>query len=158
MNSKDILNIILGAMVGVALIMIGFKIGSPHIQVNEAAPVSAPAAPLGGAAAYNTAPSFLTASSTAYTLTTTSVRLLSTSTPTKRLAATVQPVNCTAGGIFLRLGGDALAVANTGFAVYASTTANMQDYPNIPVTQGSIQGIAGAGTCTVLVTEWRSQY
>lgn len=112
-----------------------------------------------GAVAYQTAPSFYVASSTSFTLTTSSQRLLATSTPTKRLAATIQPVNCTAGQpIFLRANNDVVATANTGIAVYASSTMAFEDYPGTPVVQGSVQGITGVGTCTVLVTEWRSQY
>lgn len=112
-----------------------------------------------GGAAYNQNPSFYVASSTAFALTTTSLRLLATSTPTKRLGALVQSVNCTAGQpIFMRASNDAPATANTGMTAYSSTTFAFEDWPGIPVVQGSLQGITAAGTCTVLVTEWRSQY
>lgn len=114
----------------------------------------------GGAVAYQTAPSFYKASSTAFTLTTASQRLLATSTPTKRLAATIQPINCTVSTstVFVVMNNDVAAVNHTGFAVFGTTTATFGDYPNMPVVQGSVQGIVNNGTCTVLVTEWRSQY
>ena len=113
-----------------------------------------------GAVNYNTAPRFVAASSTAFTLTTTSQRLLASSTPTARLAATIQPVNCTTSGtaVYLSANRDVPAVAGTGFAAFASSTLALGDYPNTPVPQGSVTGITQAGTCTVLVTEWRSQY
>lgn len=101
-------------------------------------------------------PNFIIASSTTYTLTTASQRLLASSTPFERVTATVQPVNCTANqAVFLSMNSDVAAVANTGFAVYASTTAELNEYPLTPVVQGSVQGITANGTCTVLVTEWR---
>lgn len=114
-------------------------------------------ASLGNAA--NQAPNFVIATSSTFTVTTSSLRLLSTSSATRRLGATFQPVNCTANGtLFLRMEGDIAAVANTRFAVLASTTQAFSDYPQLPVVQGSVQGIVNTGTCTVLVTEWRSQY
>ncbi len=111
-----------------------------------------------GAGASNTAPIFYQASSTAFSLTTTSQRLLATSTPTHRVAATIQPVNCTNGSaIFLKMQQDAVAASNgsSTMAVFASTTQEFKDYPNLPIVQGSVQGITGVGTCTVLVTEYR---
>jgi len=115
---------------------------------------------LGAGGEYRTAPTFYIASSTAFTLTNTSQRLLASSTPTKRLAATIQPVNCTlvtGGLIYMKTFNDAPAVAATGIAAFGSSTLALGDYPNTPVVQGSVQGITAAGTCTVLVTEWRSQ-
>lgn len=112
-----------------------------------------------GSVAYNVAPRFTIATSTVFTITTTSQRILSTSTPTVRLAAMVQPVNCTNGQpLYLKAGADQVAVATSGIAVYASTTMQFEDYPGTPVPQGSVTAITGLGTCTVLVTEWRSQY
>ena len=110
-------------------------------------------------AASNQLPTFYSASSTVYTLTTASQRLLATSTQPKRLAATIQPISCTGApsAIFLNLGRDVAATGNSGLAVYASTTMSMSDYTAIPVVVGSVQGITAGGTCTVLVTEWRSQ-
>lgn len=103
-----------------------------------------------------TAPTFYLASSTAFTLTTTSQRLLATSSPTHRAAATVQPVNCTnPGPVFLNMNRDIAATANSGTAAYATTTLELKDYPNLPVVQGSVTGITAVGTCTVLITEWR---
>lgn len=103
------------------------------------------------------APTFYSASSTAFTLTTASQRLLGTSTPTRRLAATIQPINCTQN-VFMRAGSDVVATANTGLVAFASSTFSFEEYPGIPVVQGAVQGITAVGTCTVLVTEWRSQY
>ena len=110
-------------------------------------------------------PSFLTASSTAFTLTTTSLRLLGTTTPQgqsgARVTATIQPINCTGtggGGAFVRLGGDVVATAGTGLFAFASSTLILGDHVNqVPVVRGSVQGIVASGTCTVLVTEWRLQ-
>lgn len=116
---------------------------------------------LGGASASGN-PTFSLASSTVYTLTTTSTRLLASSTPTKRVAALIQPINCTAGGttgVFLNLRGDDIpATANTGTFAFGSSTLELAEWPNVPVIQDSVQGIVPAGTCTVLVTEWRSQF
>lgn len=113
-----------------------------------------------GTVAYNTAPTFVIASSTAMAVTTSSVRILATSTPTKRLAATIQPINCspTTGSVFLVANRDVASAANTGIAVVASTTLALGDYPQVPVVQGAVQAIMSTGSCTVLVTEWRSQY
>lgn len=109
-----------------------------------------------GAGDSNTVPTFYFASSTVFTLTTSSQRLLSTSTPTHRVAVTFQPVNCTVNnGISLNLQPDQAATANSGLYAFASTTLELKTFPNLPVTQGSVQGITSAGTCTVLVTEWR---
>jgi hypothetical protein len=115
----------------------------------------------GASATWQTYPVFPSASSTAFTLTTASQRLLATTTSPRRLAATIQPVNCTLGavGAFLKMGGDQLATANTGMLAYASTTLLLGDYlNNVPVIQNAVTGITANGTCTVLVTEWRSQY
>lgn len=103
------------------------------------------------------APTFVTASSTVFTLTTASQRLLGTSTPStgRRMAAIIQSYNCTTGQpIFMRLGTDVAATANTGAIVHSSTTLELNDYTNTPVVQGSVTGITAAGTCTVSVSEW----
>jgi hypothetical protein len=116
---------------------------------------------LGAGGAFQQTPTFYLASSTTYTLTTTSQRLLATSTAKKRLAAAIQPTNCTQGAghaVFLSLNQDAPAVQGTGLAAYASTTLQLEDYPGMSSVVGSVTGITGAGTCTVLVTEWRSQF
>ncbi len=110
---------------------------------------------------FRTTPSFITASSTAVTVTTTSNFILASSTPTKRLAATIQPISCTTAAqpnIFVRMNLGNPATANTGLMVVASSTLALGDYPNVPVVQGAVTAITAAGTCTVLVTEWRSQY
>lgn len=103
-------------------------------------------------------PIFYSASSTAFTLTTTSRRLLATSTTFRRAGATIQPIHCDTGasGAFLRMSNDALATANTGTLAFASSTLILGEYMNqLPIVQGSVQGITNVGTCTVLVTEWR---
>jgi hypothetical protein len=108
----------------------------------------------------NNTPQFSVASSTVYTVTTSaSVRVLATST--RRIAATVDVYGCgaTAGAVgvlFLRTG-DAASVANTGKAVFATSTAAFGTYTSdMPVLTGSVQAITANGTCTVLVTEWRT--
>lgn len=109
-------------------------------------------------------PSFLVASSTAFTLTTSSLRLLATTTPQgqsgARVSATIQPINCTTGtgGIFLRLNADVAATSNTGLLAFASSTLILGDHVNqVSNVRGAVQGITTVGTCTVLVTEWRTQ-
>jgi hypothetical protein len=108
-------------------------------------------------------PVVLSASSTTFTLTTASQRLLASTTshvpPTKRVAATIQPIHCTLGAghaIYLNMNRDVAATALNGFAVFASTTAPFEDYPGILPVQGSVTGITQTGTCTVLVTEWKT--
>lgn len=112
-----------------------------------------------GSVLYNTNPTFVSASSTTFTLTTASQRILATTTTPRRLSATVQPVNCSAGGfVYMNAGSDAAAKNASGTVAFASTTFAFQDYPNTPVVQGSVQALTSAGTCTVLVTEWVSRY
>lgn len=144
MNNKNIYLFLLIIILELALISFG---------------MSSQKAKTVGFAGYNTNPSFTVASSTAFSLTTSSKQLLATSTPTRRFSAIIQPINCTtAGAIFLGMNGDAPAVSNTGTAVYATSTMQLSDFGATPIVQGSVQGIAPNGTCTVLVTEWRSQY
>lgn len=107
------------------------------------------------------APTFYVSSSTAFVVTTsTSLRLLATST--KRVAYTIEPLACpTNGGIFLNADSDKAATTSAGIFAFASTTLNFGTYPNaLPSIIGAVQGVAGAaGTCqNVLVTEWRTQY
>lgn len=99
-----------------------------------------------------------TASSTVFTLTTTSRRLLATTTsPYNRVAAMIQAAGCTAAGVrvHLNINDDIVATASTGPALTASTTEAIAFgvYGN-PVTNNAVQGITNAGTCTVVVTEW----
>lgn len=105
-------------------------------------------------------PSLSSASSTAFTVTTgASVRLLASSTPTQRVAVSIQPINCAAGSdLWLRMSNDAVAIAGQGGWVQASSTRTFATYPEVPVVQGSVQGITNTGTCTVLVTEWRRNF
>ncbi len=96
-----------------------------------------------------------TASTTVFTLTTSSQRILATST--KRTAYTVQPTFCTITSslTYVRASSDAPATSATGVGVYASTTERFIDDSDLPVSENSIQAITNAGTCTVIVTEWR---
>lgn len=103
-------------------------------------------------------PSFYVASSSVYTVTTSSVQVLASSTQTKRLAVTLQNINCTQS-VFLRLANDAPATANSGMVLAASSTLSLTDYNTAPfVVQGAIRAITPSGSCTVLVNEWKSQY
>ena len=103
-------------------------------------------------------PTFVTASSTVFTLTTASQRLLGTSTPAigRRMAALIQPYNCTGGqqAIFMRMGTDVAATANTGSTALGSTTGLVMGDLLTPPVQGSVTGITAVGTCSVSVTEW----
>lgn len=98
----------------------------------------------------------LTASSTAFTLTTASTQILSTTTTgTPRTAVQITPVSCPAtSAVFWNWAGNT-AIANTGNAFFASTTNNFGS-GYLPVNQSSMKAITNAGTCVVLVTEWRS--
>lgn len=99
-------------------------------------------------------PTIETASSTAFTLTTASQRLLATSS--LRVAATISPRNCgTDSQVFLKAQNDVVAVANSGPMVFATTTLSLGTLPQVPVLTGAVQGITNTGTCTVIVTEWR---
>lgn len=95
-----------------------------------------------------------TASTTAFTLTTASQRLLASSSA--RIAAKIDSINCTAGGVaFLKASNDIVATANTGTALLASSTLLLSTFPEAPTPTGAVQGILNLGTCTVIVTEWR---
>jgi len=110
-------------------------------------------------ATYNSDPTFANASSTTFTLTTASQQLLASTSRPIRTAATIQPVNCTLSQpIYVALNRGAAAVAGQGVTVFASTTLALGAYPNVPVVQGGVTGITAVGTCTVTVTEWRTQY
>ena len=113
-----------------------------------------------GTVNYQTDPQFYVASSTVFTLTTTSQRILATSTPTRRVAVQVAPKNCTTANmaVFLNANRDVAATQSTGPIAYASSTLALGAYPNLPVPIGAVQAITAAGTCDVLVTEWRLQY
>lgn len=107
---------------------------------------------LGGSAI--NVPTPFTASSTVFTLTTSSTRLLATSS--SRIAATVQARNCgTDSQVFLRAQEDKPAVTNSGPMVFATTTFAFETFPGVPVPVGAVTGITNTGTCTVVVTEWR---
>ena len=96
------------------------------------------------------------ASTTAFTLTTTSQRILATST--RRTAFTVQPTNCTAANItYVAALKDAAATATNGLAVHSTTTERFIDDFSLPVSESSVQAITNTGTCTVIVTEWREE-
>lgn len=114
---------------------------------------------VGGGTQYG--PTFVTASSSAFTVgVSSSVRLLSTTTRSARMAVDIQTLNCAAGSVlFLMANGDNVAVANTGRYVSASSTVSFATAPSAsPAPQGAVQGITSVGECTVLVTEWRTIY
>lgn len=98
------------------------------------------------------------ASTTIFTLTTASQRLLATTTsPYNRVAAYIQAAGCTAAGVrvHLNINNDIVATSATAPILTASTTEAIQfGVYGIPVTNNAIQGITNAGTCTVAVTEW----
>jgi len=93
------------------------------------------------------------ASSTTFTVTTgASLRILATST--NRVAASVETYNCAANSsLFMRFN-DVTATAATGKALHSTSTTEFGG--DVPMQRGSVQAIAGTGTCTVLVTEWRT--
>jgi hypothetical protein len=100
----------------------------------------------------------VTASSTTYTLTTASQLLVATSS--KRTALSVQPIGCTQNGdgvTYLNFDKGKAAVSGKGFAVFASTTQEFFDGGLPPGTYGT-SGIVATGTCSVLVTEWRTNF
>jgi hypothetical protein len=146
---KNIKKYIAGVIVIILLIAVGFNLkGTETVEASGVA-----------------GPSFLVASSSTFTLTTASTRLLGTTTPQgqsgARVTATVQPINCTvgsSGGAFLSLNGNISATANAGLLAFASSTLILGDHVNqAPNVRGPVNGIVGTGTCTVLVTEWRTQ-
>ena len=97
------------------------------------------------------------ASSTAYALTwgATATRIVATTTgPGTRVGLTVQPVNCSPGGVVYLQHNDVVAATSTGMAVFATTTATYSD--GIPIAFGSIRAMAAVASCTLLVTEWRT--
>ena len=104
---------------------------------------------------YSNAPTPRTASTTVFTLTTTSQQLLSTSS--LRVAATIGATGCTSliSNVYVRMSSGAAATVSTGLPVFSTTTLAMGSYPspNI-VPQDAVTGITNTGTCTVLVTEW----
>lgn len=119
-----------------------------------------PAASLGaGGIGFNTTPSFVFASSTTYSVSTASIQILATTTATKRIATAIQNINC-ARTVFLNANRDVAATVGNGLALQASTTLSLGDYyaGTVPVIQGAVRAITDTGTCTVLVTEYKSQY
>lgn len=133
---KTIIGVVIGAIiVSGAMVYVARAVA----QNNRAGSVNTPAS---------------TASTTAFTLTTTSQRILATST--KRVAFTVQNTNCTVGGaVYVAALKDVAATVSNGIAVFASSTQSFVDDAILPVSENSVTAIAAAGTCTVLVTEWR---
>lgn len=98
------------------------------------------------------------ASTTTFSLTTTSLRLLATTTTAyNRVAATIRLAGCSTVGsrVHLNINNDVVATVSTGPVLSASTTEaiDFNIYSN-PVSQNSVTGIANAGTCSVSVTEW----
>lgn len=133
---KDIIKILAGAIVGIGIFLVG---QGTAIQDS-----------VGGSTGGQ-----LVASSTTFTLTTTSQRLLATST--QRVSAVIQPTFCTSGGtVFLNDDTDIVAtVANGDLVALASTTEKFSVAEGNPLTFNSVQGILDVGTCTVKVTEWK---
>lgn len=100
------------------------------------------------------------ATSSRVTVTTTSQRLLSTTTGKTRVAATFQ-AECPAGStVYYNLGtttGDMPAVArgqNNGGFLNASTTALFSGN-SFPIRSGSVQAVTDIGTCFVYVSDWQ---
>lgn len=102
------------------------------------------------------------ASTTAFALSGTSLQIVATSTASTtditvggRAALQLQPINCTSGAsVFLNYN-DKAAVANTGSVLISSSTTVFGD--SAPMVHGSIRAINSGGTCTLLVTEFRSE-
>jgi hypothetical protein len=98
-----------------------------------------------------------TASSTVLTLTTSSQRLVATSS--KRVAFEVAVTNCTTGGsVYVNDALDAPSTTSKGPVVFASTTKTFSEYNTPGLSTNAIQGIVNTGTCTVVVTEWRKNF
>lgn len=98
------------------------------------------------------------ASSTQFTLTTTSQRLLATSS--RRIAVTIHNYNCTSAniGVFMNQEQDVAAtVANADYVVFASSTDVFSVPTGNPITFEAVAGITDSGTCTVIVTEHRTR-
>lgn len=141
---QNIINVSVGVVVG-GLMLAGLVYFTPIKAM------------FGGNGTAINVPQFKVASSTTYTLTTTSQRLLATSS--KRVAAQFDVTNCTvASKIHLNGMSDAAATTATGPVVFSTTTMQLSSYPYPPIMTDAVQGIAGVGTCSVVVTEWRTQY
>lgn len=104
-------------------------------------------------------PTLATASSTSYALTTTSTRLLATTTGNNRIAAFFSVYGCTtlvAPVLHLNTSSDAPATSSTGPITTGTSTIKMNAYDDAPLTNTAVQGLIESGTCTVIVTEWRA--
>lgn len=102
-------------------------------------------------------PQMTQASTTVFTLTNSSQRLLATSS--QRVAADFDVYNCTATaiGIFTRMSQDKPATTGTGNFIIGSTSDAFGLTPfGPPTVTGAVTGITAAGTCTVAVTEWNN--
>jgi hypothetical protein len=147
--SKDLTLFVAGSLATATLLLIVFFAHetSPQLLGNSS----------------NLTPNFTVGSSTSFSLTTSSQQLLSTTTTGvgRRVAALIQPTNCTVAtaGVFLNVeGSGAVATAGNGVVVTASSSLALLPYPGSPiVTTNAVQGITAGGTCNVLVTEWLSQ-
>lgn len=107
------------------------------------------------------------ASSTAITLTWgQSVNVVGTSTFTAattllpatagRTGLTVQTVNCQPNSEVWLQFNDVNAATTTGMWLAASTTRTFSQ--DVPMVYGAIKALASTNNCTLMVTEWRSQY
>lgn len=102
-------------------------------------------------------PQMTQASTTVYTITTSSQRILATSS--QRVAHEVDATKCTGGaaGVYQRMALDGTATASTGNLIFASTSQAFGLTPySAPTVTGAVTAITDAGTCTVIVTEWRN--
>lgn len=96
----------------------------------------------------------LIASSTQLTLTTSSQLIVASSS--KREAFTVQPIYCNAGSDVYMKHSVPATVANASLIAYASSTRDFDDKTSPRNQSAAVHGITNAGTCTVIVTEWRT--
>lgn len=102
-----------------------------------------------------------TSSTTVFTLTTTSLRLLATTTsPLNRVGALVQTICPVGSRVHMNMNNgvgvsDIVATTATGPIVNATSTDSLAfGVYGLPVNNNSVQGITNNGTCTVIVTEW----
>ena len=106
------------------------------------------------------------ASTTAYALSAgTAKQLLATSTRAEatgtfpatvgRSSFSLQPVNCATGDVWLQFN-DVAPALSTGYFVQASSTKTAGE--DFPMVYGSVRAVSNGANCTVLVTEFRSQY
>lgn len=146
-NREDILVICLAFVLIVAGVFSGIKFSQVGNNTKD----------LQTSAVSGTYPQRTTASSTPFIVTTTSQRILATTTAGMRVSALINTVGCTPGShVFLRAAKDAPATTSFGPVVSATSSPSEVFYDTMgkPVTGDSVQAITDAGTCTIVVTEW----